>query len=259
MKIAEVKFKTTGKIHPCLPKNLELNLNDLVLVLADQALELGTVLNFKEMKRSDLTEPVFPILRKVTEEDERKLEGLKKEARKLIPFCQEKAEELGLKMKIIEADFSLDEKKLTFYFTAGERVDFRELLPILVSRFHKLIRLQQIGPKDEAKILGGIGPCGRPLCCQLFLKELESVTMEEVRAQDLVSLGSSKISGLCGKLLCCLAFEADLYRKLKEKLPKLGSRIQTKEGKGEVISQNVLKQSVLVKLPDERKIEVKYG
>lgn len=255
-RLSEVKLKTTSKITPCFIKTEEkIKKGDEVLVETDQGQEIGEIIEMKRKKQGD-SEDNFQILRKLAEEDKFKFEELKDEAREAIGFVQKRALFYKLPMKIVDADYTLDKKKLVFYFQAPERLDFRELVSDLASHFNKLIRLQQIGPRDSAKILGGIGPCGRPLCCQTFLKNLESVTMEMAKTQDLLSISSSKISGLCGKLLCCLAYEEDLYKKLKKKLPKVDQIITTEKGKGKVIAQNVIKQSVLVEFQDGGKVEV---
>lgn len=255
-----VKFKTTGKIYQ-FSSSSKFKPGEKILMKTDQGIEIGTTL---DIDKKTLQSPSFEIeelegeiLRKLTQEDEEKLVNLKPKAEKAFLFCQQKIKELRLPMRLISAEYSLDEKKLTFYFTAEERVDFRELLGELVSYFHRNIRLQQLGPRDTAKIIGGIGPCGRPLCCQTFLENMESVTLEMAKEQNLAAVGSSKISGLCGKLMCCLVYEAEAYEKMRKNLPEIGSEIKTEKGKGKVIAQNVLKQSILAELQDGTKLEVK--
>ena len=162
-------------------------------------------------------------------------------------------------MKLVKAEISFDQKYITFYFSAVTRLDFRELLKDLVKTFHKMIRLQQIGPRDEAKMISGLGPCGRELCCRGFLKKLESVPSDLVRVQRLSQVSSSKISGVCGKLMCCLAFETEMYRKLSKNLPKVGETISTKHGKGKVVEQDVLGQKVKVKLASGEQILIREG
>jgi cell fate regulator YaaT (PSP1 superfamily) len=252
MKTLFIKLRTTGKIHQ-IPSEEEFKVGQKILIETPQGIELATILEIKRKKPEE--EPPGKLLRELTEEDAKKLKDLKPKAEKALLVCQKKIKEFALPMKLIDAEFSLDEKKLTFYFTASQRIDFRELLGELVSHFHKNIRLQQLGPRDAAKMLGGIGPCGRPLCCQTFLEDMDSVTLDMAEAQSLKSVGSGKISGVCGKLICCLAYEAELYQKMRENLPKIGQKIETEKGKGKVVAQNVLRQTVLVELEDGTKIE----
>jgi cell fate regulator YaaT (PSP1 superfamily) len=252
MKTYIVKFRTTGKIHQISSEG-KFKIGQKVLVETPQGIELATILEAKRKKPTE--EPPGKLLRELTEEDVKKLNDLKPKAEKAHLVCQKKIKELALPMKLIDTELSLDEKKLTFYFTASQRIDFRELVGELVSYFHKNIRLQQLGPRDVAKMLGGIGPCGQPLCCQTFLENMDSVTLDMAEVQGLKSLGSSKISGVCGKLICCLSYEIELYQKMRENLPKIGQKIETEKGKGKVIAQNVLKQTVLVELEDGTKIE----
>lgn len=256
MKTLFVKFKTTGKIYQ-LDTSLDFKVGEKILIQTDQGIEIGTILKIKRREKGKSEEETpGQILRKFTQEDEEKLKGFRQEVEKILSFCQKKIKELNLPMRLIDGELSLDEKKITFYFVAEDRIDFRELLGQLVSHFHKNIRLQQLGPRDTAKLIGGIGPCGRPLCCQTFLEDMESITLEMAKEQDLAYVGSSKISGLCGKLMCCLAYEAEIYRKMRENLPNIGKEIETEKGKGKVIAQNVLRQTVLVEVEDGSKIEI---
>jgi len=178
-------------------------------------------------------------------------------AQEMIPECQKKILRHRLPMELLDAELSFDEKKLTFYFTADGRVDFRALVSDLASSFKKLIRLQQVGARDEARFLGGHGRCGQILCCRKFLKgDLDSITLDMAQIQGLAAMGPGRITGACGKLMCCLAFEIEEYKKMAKNLPKIGDEIKTEKGQGIVISQNVLQKKITVELPDKSKLEV---
>jgi len=253
MKSVSVKFLSTFKINQFYT-SLDFKIGERVLVETEEGLELGIVTDIKQ-KRGRFKEAA---IRKVAKEDEEKMRRLGEKEKEAFLFCREKIEELGLAMKLIKVSLSLDEKKIVFYYTAEGRVDFRDLLRELVVHFHKNIRLQQIGPRDAAAMLGGLGPCGRAFCCTIFQEDINSITLDLAKEQDLLGVGTSKISGPCGKLLCCLLYEAKLYQELKKKLPQIGEVVFTKKGKGKVISQSVLRQTVLVELEDGTKIEQKY-
>jgi cell fate regulator YaaT (PSP1 superfamily) len=162
-------------------------------------------------------------------------------------------------MKLIATSISLDGRNLTFYFTAEGRVDFRNLLKDLVMTFKKMIRLQQIGPKDAARLMGGFGPCGRRVCCQTFLSTMKSITMDLAREQNIEGVTSSKISGLCGKLMCCLAYETEMYKKIRKGLPKIGEEIKIENNTGKVVALNILSQKAIVELADGSKVEKDYS
>jgi len=251
MNIISVKFNSTFKVHQFCT-SLDLKAGERVLVDTENGLELGIV---QEVKKGRKIKEEEVVIRRLTEADEEKLAQLKEEAKEALAFCAQKAAKLRLSMKLIDADYSLDKKKLTFYFVAEDRIDFRELLRELIAHFHKSIRLQQLGPRDVSKLLGGLGPCGRPFCCTIFLDNIGSITLDMAKEQELTGVGSSKISGACGKLMCCLAYEAEIYEKMREGLPEVGQEIKTEKGKGKVVAQNVLKQSVVVELEDGTKIE----
>lgn len=255
-----VKLRTTSKVYQ-FSSTENFKVGDKVLVDTTQGVEIGTILQAVKdkstIKSAEVEKSEGTILRKLNPEDKKKIEDLREKAEEALEFCQRNIKEIGLPMKLLDGEFSLDEKKLTFYFTAEDRIDFRELLGKLISHFHKNIRLQQLGSRDAAKIIGGMGPCGRPLCCQTFLENIDTVSVEMAKEQDLATVGSSKISGACGKLMCCLAYEVELYEKMRKNLPKIAEEIETEKGKGKVIAQNVLRQTVLVVLEDGTKIEQK--
>ena len=259
MKNLLIKFKTTGKIY-LFSSTEEFKIGEKILIDTGQGIEVATVIknqikDEKELESVEKGEGL--ILRKLSEEDEKKMSNLKIKEREAFDFCQQKIKEINLPMKLVSSEISLDEKKLTFYFIAEDRIDFRQLLSELVTNYHKKIRLQQLGARDCAKMLGGIGPCGRQFCCQTFLEAMDSVTLEMAKAQDMATVGSNKISGACGKLMCCLAYESEMYQKIRAKMPKINEQFETKKGKGKIIWQNVLKQTVLVELEDGTKIEEK--
>lgn len=226
---------------------------DIVLLkLEGNNLESGRVEYLKDTKK----EPMEVYIRKAEQKDLEKIEYLASEEEKAFETCQKLVKKHKLPMRLIGASLSYSGRNLTFYFTAEGRIDFRQLLRELVSTYHKMIRLQQIGPKDAAKIIGGYGLCGREVCCKTFLPEVKSITMDIARDQGMEGVTSSKISGICGKLMCCLDYEVEEYKEMAKKLPKVGEEIKTEKGKGEVISQNILGQKVLVKLSDGSKMEV---
>lgn len=255
MKYATIKLLSDCKLLDFKLSDEDLKSGDLVLVHTGQIQEAGRIVNLIEKPENEIADG--KIIRKLEQEDKEKLEELKKKALDYILFCSEKVTKLSLPMKIIDADLSYDEKKLTIYFSSEARVDFRALVGDFVRSFKKLIRLQQIGPREQAKKIGGCGKCGRVVCCNKFLKNLGSVTIEKAKNQNMGEVNINKINGLCGKLMCCLEYEEDLYKKLKIKLPKLGTKIKTDLGIGEVIKQNVLVQSVTVKLAKGERVEVK--
>lgn len=208
MKTIAVKYQSTLKVYQ-FNTTSHFKVGDKVLVETEEGIETGVVVEGD----GDIEQGKGLILRKMTKEDEERQKMLREKEEQAFDFCAQKIKELRLPMKLIGTSLSLDERKLTFYFTAEGRVDFRELLRELVAHFHKNIRLQQIGQRDVAKMLGGLGLCGRPLCCSSFLQNMESITLEMAKEQNLIGLGSGKISGACGKLMCCLAFEDEFYKK----------------------------------------------
>ena len=241
---------------------LEFEVGDWLLVETPQCREVAIVVENERLKdeksdSQDLKDTEVEITRKLTEKDREQYNELKKRAEELVPECQNKIDHHKLPMELLDAELSFDEKKLTFYFTAEGRVDFRSLVSDLASTFKKLIRLQQVGARDEARLVGGHGRCGQGLCCRRFLKgDLDSVTVDMAQIQGLASMGSNRITGCCGKLMCCLRFELEEYKEAAKNLPAIGEIIGTEKGKGQVISQNVLQKKVLVELEDKSKLEV---
>ncbi len=192
-----------------------------------------------------------------TKEDLNQIEENRKKAKEAFSVCLEKIQAHKLNMKLVNCEYSFDRSKILFYFTAESRVDFRELVKDLAKIFKARIEMRQIGVRDEAKLFGGFGPCGRELCCSKFLKDFEPVTIKMAKEQGL-PLNPPKISGLCGRLMCCLSYEHECYRKLSHDLPKEGDKIVTPQGKGRVVSVNVLRRAVLVEISEGNQIEIIY-
>ncbi|MCR5221553.1 MAG: stage 0 sporulation family protein [Lachnospiraceae bacterium] len=254
-----VRFRIAGKIYYFDPKNLELKRGDHVIVETARGVEYGTIVMPPTMiEEEKITQPLKAVIRKATEADtetEKKNREKEKEAFKI---CQEKIRKHQLEMKLINAEYTFDNNKVLFYFTADGRIDFRELVKDLASVFRTRIELRQIGVRDETKILGGIGVCGRPLCCHTYLADFAPVSIKMAKEQNL-SLNPTKISGICGRLMCCLKNEEETYEELNRKLPNVGDLVTVDgEGiKGEVASVNVLRQlvKVLVDVDDEKEIK----
>lgn len=257
--VIEVQFNPWDKVYNFgLPegdiaqKISDFKPEDYVIVETKLGIEIGKIVGVKEMEEKDIA--VFgelkPILRKATPEDLDKVIRRNKEKESTMEYCKEVIEKYGLPMKLVDVHFSFDGGRLTFAFIADSRIDFRELVKDLTRRFQKSIRLQQLGIRDEAKAAGDVGSCGRELCCKKFLKELKSITSEFADVQQIAHRGSDKLSGICGRLRCCLAYEKDVYEELAKGLPAIGSKITVSQGKGEVIGWHTLKRTVDVKLEE---------
>lgn len=252
--IIGVRFRRTGKVYYFSPGDNEVHAGDHVIVETVRGVEYGSVvLANKQIKEEELVSPLKDIIRVSTPEDDAHYqENLSKE-KEAMAICNEKCEKHGLVMKIIDCQYTFDSNKILFYFTAEGRVDFRELVKDLAAVFRTRIELRQIGVRDETKILGGLGICGREVCCKSYLAEFIPVSVKMAKEQNL-SLNPTKISGNCGRLMCCLKNEEDAYEYLNSKLPNVGDVVTTPEGrKGEVISTSVLKQLVKVLLFNESK------
>jgi len=256
--VVQVKIREGGKVAYYDIHQLKLNIGDYVIVEADRGLEYGQVISETEKIMDKEVEDVLRnVLRLATAHDIRQIKENEKKAHDALKAAVKKIEEHKLPMKLIDVEYSFDRSKIIFYFTAEGRVDFRDLVKDLAALFKARIELKQIGVRDEAKFLGGLGPCGRPLCCAAFLKNFEPVTIRMAKDQRL-PLASSKISGLCGRLMCCLSFEYKMYKKALKGLPKEGQTINTPSGKGKVVDIDVLNRLVSVELEDNRTIQVKY-
>ncbi len=255
MKVIGLRFKNKGKIYDFRQGDFDIKIGDKVIVDTAQGTEVGEVVYIdKEVKKG--TKSIKPILRIAGLQDLKKITEQERQKPKAIDVCNEFIKKHKLPMKVIDCEFNFGGDKLTFFFASETRVDFRELVKDLAHHFKKQIRLIQIGPRDEVKLFGGYGHCGLPLCCNQFLEDLESVSMDMARVQDMAQRGAAKISGVCGRLMCCLAYESRQYEDLGKNFPQRGDRVTTLKGKGEVIERNILKQTVKVNLEDEVIIEV---
>lgn len=242
-----VKFRNVGKVYYFDPGDLEIHYQDHVIVETARGIEFGTVMLPKMSVPEDkIPQPLKPVIRKATKEDETQDQDNREKEKRAYKICKEKIAEHGLEMKLIEAEYTFDNSKVLFYFTADGRIDFRELVRDLAGIFRTRIELRQVGVRDETKLLGGMGICGRPLCCHTWLTEFHPVSIKMAKDQNL-SLNPSKISGVCGRLMCCLNHEADTYAYLNQGMPSRGDYVTTKDGKhGEVHSVNILRQTVKV-------------
>ncbi|MBQ3596516.1 MAG: stage 0 sporulation family protein [Clostridia bacterium] len=249
-KIIGVKFKDTAKVYYFSPANDKDSypVNSGVIVDTARGAEYAKVVfDVREIKDEKLTHALKPVIRKATEKDEKNILENQKKIPETTKFAEEQIEKLGLEMKLIGCEYSFDGKKLVFYFTAEKRVDFRELVKIFASKFHTRIELRQVGIRDETKMLGGIAPCGRTCCCSGSISDFGKVTIKMAKNQGL-HLNPSKISGLCGRLMCCLEYENDYYAEVYPKMPKVGGTVTTPEGTGTVVSNDMLKMICKVKV-----------
>ena len=257
IKVIGVRFKTAGKVYYFDPDNFELNIGDCVIVETARGMEFGTVtMDPTEVSEDEIVAPLKKIIRIANVEDHKQHQENVKKKERAMQLCQEKVDKHGLVMKLIDVEYTFDNSKIIFYFTADGRVDFRELVKDLASVFKMRIELRQIGVRDETKILGGIGSCGRPLCCHTHLSEFVPVSIKMAKEQNL-SLNPTKISGVCGRLMCCLKHEEETYEELNRNLPNVGDFVNCLDGmKGEVHSVNVLRQlvKVIVEVNDEKEI-----
>lgn len=257
IKIVGVRFRKAGKIYYFDPAGMEIETGTHVIVETARGIEFGTVMiPPREMEKDGVVQPLKPVIRIATEADEITEQKNKEKEKEAFQICLEKIAKHKLEMKLVEAEYTFDNNKLLFYFTADGRIDFRELVKDLASVFRTRIELRQIGVRDETKILGGIGICGRPLCCSTYLSEFIPVSIKMAKEQNL-SLNPTKISGVCGRLMCCLKNEEETYEYLNSRLPNVGDYVTTIEGlKGEVQSVSVLRQlvKVIVEVNDEKEI-----
>lgn len=246
-RIIGVRFRSAGKIYFFDPLNFEVKRNDHVIVETARGIEYGTVVgDIREVDDSEVTQPLKPVLRVATKKDDEQEQKNKEKEKDAFKICLEKIHARGLEMKLIDAEYTFDNNKILFYFTADGRIDFRELVKDLAGVFRTRIELRQIGVRDETKIRGGIGVCGRPVCCNTYLSDFITVSIKMAKEQNL-SLNPTKISGVCGRLMCCLKHEEETYEDLNRRLPGVGDYVTTPDGlKGEVQSVNVLRQLVKV-------------
>ncbi len=252
IKIVGVRFRSAGKVYYFDPKDLQLRMGDHVIAETSKGLDFGIVSTCMKMVDEELVQqPLRALVRKTTPEDEERIEALKGKEKEALKVCREKVREHELDMKMVNAEYSFDGTKVLFYFTADGRVDFRSLVKDLAGIFHVRIELRQIGVRDETRMLGGIGICGRELCCSTFLREFQPVSIKMAKEQNL-SLNPTKISGTCGRLMCCLKNEEDTYEYLNARMPKLGEEAVTADGQiGKVVELDVLHQKVRVLFEEE--------
>ena len=256
-KVVGVRFRNAGKVYFFGPGELDLHAGMHVIVETARGVEMGTVMTEpKDVFEEEVIQPLKPVSRIATEADEKTALKNREKEKEAFKICLEKIAKHKLEMKLVEAEYTFDNNKLLFYFTADGRIDFRELVKDLAAVFRTRIELRQIGVRDETKIMGGIGICGRPLCCHTYLSEFAPVSIKMAKEQNL-SLNPTKISGVCGRLMCCLKNEEETYEYLNSRLPNIGDYVTTDDGlKGEVTSVSVLRQTVkvVVEIDDEKEI-----
>lgn len=243
-----VRFKQVGKIYYFSPNGVQMPIGEKVIVETARGIECGEVaIANREIDDEGIVKPLKTVIRIATEEDRKHIEENKAKEKKAFKLCLEKIEKHKLDMKLVDVEYTFDNNKILFYFTADGRVDFRELVKDLASVFKTRIELRQIGVRDEAKMLGGLGVCGKPFCCSTFLSSFQPVSIKMAKEQGL-SLNPVKISGTCGRLMCCLKFEQDAYLDLLRTIPKVNAIVVTPEGKGTVIDQNLLTGILTIRL-----------
>jgi cell fate regulator YaaT (PSP1 superfamily) len=253
--VVGVRFREGGRIYTFDPGILHIAPGDYVIVQTSRGLEIGIVAyGPREVQPHELTQPVNRVLRKATRKDIERMEENREEEKKAFRICEEKIKEHNLPMNLVSVEYLFDRSKFVFYFTAETRVDFRELVKDLASVLHNRVELWQIGARDETKVFGGLGICGRPLCCATFLKEFSPVTIKMAKEQSL-ALNPLKISGVCGRLMCCLKYEYETYREARSRMPREGTLVETPKGKGKVVELNALKETLLVQLENQVVVE----
>lgn len=248
MKVVGVSFRKAGKIYYFDPDNIDLKLNDQVIVNSNSCLEIGKIkVDDKEINLEDFDRDLSKVIRKANQEDLLQDYKNKKDAKKAVEICQEKADRLGLNLRSICAEFTFDRKKLMIYFTSNSRVDFRQLVKELASIYKNRIELRQIGVRDHAKLVASVGVCGQKCCCARFLNDFQPLSIKMAKQQD-ITLDPSKISGLCGRLMCCLSYEDDNYKLAKKIMPKLGDKVNTEDGVGIVLENDYVKEKCKIRV-----------
>lgn len=246
--VVGIRFKKAGKIYYFDPDGLNIEKDDCVIVETSRGIEFGyVVVGMKQVTEEEIVPPLKKVLRIATEEDYETHRLNKAKAKEAFDICLKKIAEHKLDMKLIDVEYTFDNNKVIFYFTADGRIDFRELVKDLASIFRTRIELRQIGVRDEAKMIGGLGPCGKPICCAAFLGEFEPVSIKMAKEQNL-SLNPSKISGICGRLMCCLKYEYEVYEELLKKIPSVGTIVITPLGRGTVVDTYIILEAVKVKV-----------
>ncbi|MTI82081.1 MAG: stage 0 sporulation family protein [Firmicutes bacterium] len=254
VKVVGIRFKAAGKIYYFDPGDFELQIGDFAIVETTRGIEFGmVVVGPKEVEEEEVVAPLKSVIRKATDEDRAQLQENNNNEQDAYKICMEKIEKHDLPMKLIEVEQTFDGNKIIFYFTADGRVDFRELVKDLAAVFRTRIELRQIGVRDEAKMLGGLGCCGRELCCNSWLAEFEPVSIRMAKDQNL-SLNPTKISGICGRLMCCLKYENEVYEEAKKQFPEYGTNVNTESGEGKIIGFNIFRDSVSVELKENKHV-----
>jgi len=253
--VVKIRFEEFGKCFDFDADSMELNKGEAVIVETEQGTEVGWVVaSPKPVFEEKLKKPLKPILRKATEEELGRFQHLRLQEEEAFKFCFNKIRSRELPMKLVDVRFGFDGARVVFYFTSETRVDFRELVRELVKEYRTRIEVRQIGVRDQAKRMGGLGCCGRLLCCRTFLHEFEPVSIRMAKEQNL-SLNPSKISGVCGRLMCCLSYEYQTYEELKKTLPRVGSKVKTPKGPGVVKQLNILGQKAIIELDSGQEAE----
>ena len=253
-----ISFSAAGKTYYFYSKELSLVENICVIVETEKGLQYGKVVELNvDVKNKDILSNLKPIIRIATENDYDKYLKNLKDSKKALDLARKRALKLNLDMNFVDATFTFDRKQLTLNFIADERIDFRELVKFLASTYKTRIELHQLGVRDKAKMFGGIGCCGRELCCHKFLNKIDAISINMAKNQN-IALNPSKINGLCGRLLCCLQYEDDVYCELRKGLPSIGDKVKTEFGQGEVVDLNILNRSCTVLVNGEKK-EISYG
>ena len=248
IEVVGIRFKSVGKIYYFAPGNIQFTKGDFAVVETVRGTEIGEVMLInRKVPEENIVSPLKPVLRKATDEDIKKIDKIKETEKNAFEVCVEKINYHKLDMHLVDVEYTFDENKILFYFTAEGRVDFRELVKSLASVFKTRIELRQIGVRDEAKMLGGIGVCGRPICCNSFLGDFQPVSIKMAKEQNL-SLNPTKISGTCGRLMCCLKYEQSTYEEMLKFVPRVDAIVDTADGKGTVIENNVLAGLVKVRI-----------
>ncbi len=257
-KITTVKFKTNGKGYYFDPANVFVKVGDKVIVDTDNGMAFGTIAEGVRMvEDSEIETPLKKVIRVATDKDMQRIEENHKKEKDALSVCEEEIAKLKLEMSLVNVEYSFDCTKITFFFTAEGRVDFRELVKNLAARFHTRIELRQIGVRDEARMLGGLGICGQPFCCKRFLDNFQSVSIKMAKEQGL-PINPANISGTCGRLMCCLQYEQNSYEYLAKITPSVGSVVKTGEGLGTVTDVNLISGNIMVKLNDSEAAPMKY-
>jgi cell fate regulator YaaT (PSP1 superfamily) len=255
-KIVGIRFKTAGKVYYFDPADLDLEVNDYVVVETSRGMELGkVVIAPRQVPANEINESFKPVTRKAEPEDVSRIQELEAKSEEALIECGKIIDELQLPMKLLSAEYNIDGSRLTFLFSAEQRVDFRELVRRLTGQFKTKVELRQVGTRDEAKLIGGFGRCGRPLCCMSFITDFDPVSIRMAKDQNM-PLNPMKISGVCGRLMCCLGYENEQYRSMKEKMPRMGQQVSTAMGDATVVGNNLLKETVLVQLESDATVEL---